>query len=385
MVPPVSFRFLCFPRLWLAAGLVLSLGACALPRSGPEFAEITAPAPPDLPFDIVRVTPAVTTATRIDERLGFAGIFVEARVEKTATVAPGDVMAITVWENIEQGLLNPQGIGATPLPHVKVDEKGFIFVPYVGLIRAAGRTLSQLRETIRARLAEMTLNPQVDVFPVEGRGRVVSVQGRVRAPGLYPIERPTERLLAMLARAGGVTDDPEVIRLKLRRGAVTGEIWVQDLYDDPANNVALRAGDALIAERDRRIFTALGAVGRPSMVPFPVRDLSAERAMGAVGGLIDAAADPTGVFIFRNESAEIAARILPGAASQTGTGAGPHRIVYLLDLTRPGGMFLAREFIMRDGDTLYVTSAPFTRWMKILQSIAPMVTFTGSARTLTAF
>jgi polysaccharide export outer membrane protein len=379
MVSPVPFL-----RFWLAAGLILSLGACALPRSGPDYSELTAPAPQDLQFDVVRVNPAVVAATRIDERSGFAISFTEARAENTATVAPGDVMAITVWENIDQGLLNPQGIGATPLPHVKVDEKGFIFVPYVGLIRATGRTLSQLRETIRTRLAEKTLNPQVDVFPVNGQGRVVSVQGRIRAPGLYPIERPTERLLAMLAGAGGVTEDPEVIRLKLRRGAVTGEIWVQDLYDNPVNDVALRSGDALIAERDRRIFTALGAVGRPSMVPFPVRDLSAERAMGAVGGLLDASADPTGVFVFRNEHAGIAAKFLPGAASQSGT-RNPRRVVYLLDLTKPGGLFLAREFIMRDGEALYVTSAPFTKWMKILQSVAPLVTFSGSARTLGTF
>jgi polysaccharide export outer membrane protein len=368
----------CFrlPRLCLAAGLVFALGACALPRNGPDYSEIVTKPSPDLQYDVVRVTPAVTTATRIDERSGFSAAFVDARAENTATVAPGDVMAITVWENIDQGLLNPQGIGATPLPHVKVDERGLIFVPYVGLIRAAGRTLAQLRETIRTRLAEKTLNPQVDVFPVDGQGRVVSVQGRVRAPGLYPIERPTERLLAMMARAGGVTEDPEVIRLKLRRGAVSGEIWVQDLYDDPANNVALHAGDAVIAERDRRMFTALGAVGRPSAVPFPVRDLSAERAMGVVGGLIDSTADPTGVFIFRNEPAGIA------AGGQAGS---DRRVVYLLDLTKPGGLFLAREFMMRDGDTLYVTSAPFTKWMKILQSIAPLVTFAGSARALTAF
>jgi capsule polysaccharide modification protein KpsS len=66
-------------------------------------------------------------------------------------------------------------------------------------------------------------------------------------------------------------------------------------------------------------------------------------------------------------------------------GTGQRRIVYLLDLTKPGGMFLAREFIMRDGDTLYVTSAPFTKWMKILQSVAPLVTFAGSARALSTF
>ncbi len=256
-----------------------------------------------------------------------------------------------------------------------------IFVPYVGQVRAAGRTVSALREAVRAALAEKTLNPQVDVFAVESHGRMVSVQGRVGAPGLYPIEPPTQRLLAMIARAGGVAEDPEVIRLKLRRGAATGEVWVQDLYDDPRNDVALRAGDAVIAERDRRLFTALGAVGRQATVQFPVRDLTVERAMGAVGGLIDGAADPTGVFVFRTERPEIAARVIPGAAG----GAEARRVVYLIDLTRPGGMFLAREFLMRDGDTLYVTSAPFTRWMKLLQSIAPLVNFTSSVKTLSTF
>ncbi len=356
-------------RASLLAGLILSLGACALPRSGPYYGEVTAAAPAEIDYDIVRVTAAVARDTRVDERLGFASAFREAPPVDTAAIAPGDVLSITVWENIEQGLLNAEGIGATQLPKVEVDERGFIYVPYVGLVRAADRSVSELRETVRARLAEKTLNPQVDVFATEGRGRMVSVQGRVRAPGLYPIMPETERLLPMLARAGGVTEEPEVVLLKLRRGGTTGRIWVQDLYDEAANDVALRDGDALIAERDRRIFTALGAVGSPATVPFPVRELSVERAMGAVGGLVDATADPTGVFVFRDEGSDLAS-------------SPSRRVVYLIDLTEPGGMFLAREFIMRDGDTLYVTSAPFTRWMKILQSIAPLVTFAGSAKSL---
>jgi polysaccharide export outer membrane protein len=365
-------------RCFLLAGLLAGLAACGVPRSGPDYAEVTAPAPVDLPFDIVRVTPAVTAATRIDERAVFPAQFVEAAPENTATLAPGDIVTITVWENIDQGLLNPQGIGATPLPKAQVDEAGMVFVPYIGAVRAAGRTISQLREAIRARLAEQTLNPQVDVFPLDTRGRVVSLQGRIQAPGLYPIEPPTARLLPMLARAGGVAEDPEVVRLKLRRGAQSGEIWVQDLYDDPRNDVALRSGDAVIAERDRRSFTALGAVGLPSSVPFPARDLSVARAMGAVGGLVDNSADPTGVFVFRMEPEAVAGKVLPA-----GAGGGDRRIVYLIDLTQPGGVFLAREFLMRDGDTLYVTSAPFTKWMKVLQSVMPFVTFAGSARALT--
>lgn len=224
MTPMLRLR-----RLTLIAALTLALGACALPRSGPYYEEITAAPPEDLTYEVVRVTPAVARATRIDERMGFDSSFRDVAPENTAAVAAGDVLSVTVWENIDEGLLNPQGIGATPLPKVKVDERGLIYVPYVGHVRAAGKTLAEVREAIRARLAEKTLNPQVDVFPVDSRGRVVSVQGRVRQPGLYPIEPGTERLLPMLARAGGVTEEPEVVRLKLRRDRRSGEIWVRRL------------------------------------------------------------------------------------------------------------------------------------------------------------
>ena len=88
MFPPANIS-----RLWFAAGLILSLGACALPRSGPDYSEVTAAAPQEMHFDIVRVTAAVTAAILIDERSGFARAFIDAPAENTATVAPGDVMA----------------------------------------------------------------------------------------------------------------------------------------------------------------------------------------------------------------------------------------------------------------------------------------------------
>ena len=50
-------------------------------------------------------------------------------------------------------------------------------------------------------------------------------------------------------------------------------------------------------------------------------------------------------------------------------------MVYVLNLTEPNGMFMARDFVIRDGDTLYVTEAPFTQWTKILTAI------TGTATT----
>jgi len=49
---------------------------------------------------------------------------------------------------------------------------------------------------------------------------------------------------------------------------------------------------------------------------------------------------------------------------------------FYLDLTKPNGMFMARDFVIRDGDTLYVTEAPFTQWSKVISSI------TGSASSV---
>lgn len=357
------------------------LAGCELPRSGPYYEELAEGEQVEgYGFHVLPVTPEISRVTRVDERLGFSISFIQARAEPVNTLAKGDVLSITVWENIDEGLLNPQGIGATPLPNSKIDEQGMIFVPYIGLIKASGRTLNQLRTSIQRKLAEKTLNPQVDLIPIESNGRLVSVQGTVNAPGIYPIESPTTHILPMMARAGGVSLDPEIVRLKLRRGRIQGEIWLSDLYDEPRNDVHLKSGDAIIAERDRRIFTALGALNQSATVQFPTREVSVIRALGSVGGLRDDTADPTGIFLFREEPVEISQRLFPDRTITE-----PQRVAYIIDLTEPSGLFLARDFMMRDRDTIYVTTAPFVRWLKILQAISPLVNFSGSVRSLGGF
>ncbi|MEM7178623.1 MAG: polysaccharide biosynthesis/export family protein, partial [Pseudomonadota bacterium] len=375
----VSSRLGRFCLALITVGLVAS---CSLPRSGPSTEEVTA-IPEEshgLTFDVIPVTPEVARITHIDETAGFQISLAESGLEPTQLIADGDIMSITVWENIDEGLLNPQGIGASQLPNSVVDDRGMVFVPYVGLIRASGRTLNAVREEIQQKLAEKTLNPQVDIFPIDKAGRMVSVQGSVNAPGLYPIENPTRKLLPMLARAGGISADPKTTRIRIRRGRIVGEISVQDLYDNPDNDIAVRSGDAIVAERDRRVFTALGAISGQQSVPFPERDVTVIRALGLVGGLLDARADPTGVFIFREEPAEIANRLVPGAGYTE-----PAKMAYVFDLTEPGALFLAGDFMMRDDDTLYVTTAPYVRWIKIMQAISPIVGFGGSVRALGGF
>ena len=88
-------------------------------------------------------------------------------------------------------------------------------------------------------------------------------------------------------------------------------------------------------------------------------------------------ADPTGVFVFRNEPADIANQVL-GRDDLIG----PQRLVYVLNLTEPNGMFMARDFVIRDGDTLYVTEAPYVQWTKLLSTITGTLSSAGSITSL---
>ncbi|HGG65263.1 MAG TPA: polysaccharide export protein, partial [Rhodobacteraceae bacterium] len=136
-----------------------------------------------------------------------------------------------------------------------------------------------------------------------------------------------------------------------------------DLYKHPELDIPLRGGDRILIEQDTRAFTALGATGAQSRVKFTSQSLSAMEAIAQVGGLSSNFADPKGVFVLREEPAKIANAVLNRKDLQ-----GEQRMIYVLDLTKPNGIFVARDFMIRDGDTIYITEAPFVQWSKTLSA-----------------
>nr|WP_254899149.1 polysaccharide biosynthesis/export family protein [Thalassococcus arenae] len=350
------------------------LASCGLPRVGPNKREIFAGSVQrEGDAFVVAVNDRVTRATAVVPALGFTEDFKNAGVVGSDTISPGDTLGLTIWENVDDGLLATDTANATILEEVQVDGSGFIFVPYAGRIKASGNTPEAIRRIITSKLADQTPDPQVEVRRVAGDGSTVSLVGAVGGQGVYAIERPTRTLSSMLARAGGITIEPEIAQVTILRGHKTGKIWFQDLYQHPEFDIALRGGDRILVEEDSRAFTALGATGTQARVPFETQTLSAIEAIAQVGGLLPSAADPTGVFIFRNEPAEIANQVM-GRTDLIGA----QRLVYVLDLTEPNGMFMARDFSVRDGDTLYVTEAPFTQWNKTISALTGSLTTVGS-------
>ena len=371
----VPFRWVR-PIAMLAA--VALAASCALPRVGPNKREIFAGSvQKEGDAFIVSVNDRVTRATAVVPALGFSQSFQSAGRLTSDTIRPGDVLGLTIWENVDDGLLAGDLANSTILEEVQVDSAGFIFVPYAGRLRAAGNTPNQLRETITSKLEDQTPDPQVQVRRLAGDGSTVSLIGAVGAQGVYPIERPTRTLATMLSNAGGVSIQPEVAQVTVTRGKDSGKIWLQDLFDHPELDIALRGGDRILVEEDTRSFTALGATSAQARVPFESQNLSALEAIAQVGGLISTTSDPTGVFIFRNEPAEIAGQVLGRDDLQ-----GAQRMVYVLNLTQPNGLFVARDFVIRDNDTLYVTEAPYAQWTKTISLLASPLTPLANVQTL---
>jgi polysaccharide export outer membrane protein len=349
----------------LVLGAALAVSACGLPRSGPTRGEIFAGSvEKGGSTHIVSVDDRVNRAASYSPAYGFGSDFRNAGEVGADVVRPGDVLGLSIWENVDDGLLAAMGSSSTQLTQLQVDSQGYIFVPYAGRVKASGNSPDELRRIITEKLSSQTPDPQVMVTRVAGDGATVSVMGKVNAQGVYPIERPTRTLSSMLSKSGGVSIEPEVAVVTVKRGNSSGKVWLRDLYSNTRNDIALRPGDVILVEEDQRSFTALGALGGQTKVPLGNEQINAIEAVAMVGGLSTLLADPKGVFVLREEPQSVAQAVL-GRRDIYGN----QRFAYVLDLTKPDGMFQARDFVIRDGDTVYVTEAPFTQWQKVLNSI----------------
>jgi polysaccharide export outer membrane protein len=98
------------------------------------------------------------------------------------------------------------GIDELSEKKVQTDASGRISFPLVGVIEAAGKTPGELAAVLEERLrGRFIRNPQVTVNLDETVSQVVTVEGQVKEPGLYPvIGRMT--LMRAIATAKGVDE-----------------------------------------------------------------------------------------------------------------------------------------------------------------------------------
>ncbi|OXH82500.1 exopolysaccharide biosynthesis protein, partial [Burkholderia multivorans] len=79
---------------------------------------------------------------------------------------------------------------------------GTIYFPFVGRIRAAGKTVGQIRDELSSRLARYVKNPQIDVRVLSFRSQKVQVTGEVKQPGPLAVSDVPLTLVDAISRSG---------------------------------------------------------------------------------------------------------------------------------------------------------------------------------------
>jgi polysaccharide export outer membrane protein len=149
---------------------------------------------------------------------------------------------------------------------MQVDASGRISMPLVGTIDARGKTASELARDIEDALrGSYVRNPEVTVNIRSSVSQVVTIDGQVVEPGLYPVTNQMT-LLRAVASARGLSEfarENDVVILRTvggRRmaGLYDVEAIRRGMYDDPpvyANDVVI-VGDS----PERRMFRDFVAI-----------------------------------------------------------------------------------------------------------------------------
>jgi polysaccharide export outer membrane protein len=364
-----------FP-LALCAALAVS-GCSVLPAAGPTARQVDAGAEVATPdglfarYEIIDITPAVVEALRTRPLDSLLASFGDHRPSLEPVIGIGDYVSISVWEAGSGGLFSgplvadrfSAGSKSALIPEQVVGRDGAISVPYAGRIQVLGRRPQDVQSLIENELAGKAIQPQVLVSVTKPLSQTVTVTGEAAAGARIPLTMRGDRLLDVVASAGGVRSPVNETFIRLSRGTLTATVPMTTVVSNPRENIYLRPGDVLTLVRDPQTFLAVGALGNATELPFSAEGITLAQALAKARGLSDFQADPTGTYIFRFEPAAVVRKLNP-ASKLLGTPLVP--VVYRVDMRDPNSLFLTQAFRMRNRDLIYVSNAPFTELQKVL-------------------
>jgi polysaccharide biosynthesis/export protein len=377
-------------RCAVAALALFSAGCSIVPATGPQGGDVLngseGGVPAALPYALVKLTPAVVQVLgRYAPQLSTA--FADRAPPKAFHFGTGDIVSITIFEAAAGGLFTSEnGLHAgnfVTIPNQAVDENGNIAVPYAGQVRARGRTPAEIQTEIADALKARALEPQVVVALAQQNTSLISVLGDVRTAGRFPASPSGERILDVIARAGGPVSQGYDVWVSLERKGHRASVPFGALLYQPSNNIFVLPNDVVYLFNQPQTFLAFGAAGSNSattaisigavsgsptggqgLYRFDAWRLSLAEAIAKQGGLNDSLAEPNWVFLYRGETREVASQLGIDCSKYVGP---IIPIIYNLDLRDPSGYFLAQKFEMRNKDVIYTSNAASVETTKFLQ------------------
>lgn len=364
----------------VAATLLLAgaLGGCAmLPSAAPTTGQVTKPATlaDGRTLNLVDLTESGWTEVQVPT-LPSAGWSFTDGTTSSEEILVGDNLEIVVFEvgyrlfgAVDSGsnAKDPtvSAAGAT-LPTISVPQGGYINIPYVGPIDVLGRTPQGVAAEIRTRLRGLSQQADVLVRVASGPMRSITVGGEVKAPGRIAITAAGERVLDVVAAAGGPADQQSNLIVRLARAGESQEMPLDQIRAGDAANIRLMPGDVVQLLKRQQSFSVIGAARDVAEVPLADTPVSLVEGLARAGGPIDNQADATGVFVFRYVDTDV-----DGTVTSVPT-------IYRLNLLDPRSYFVASRFRMQDDDVVLIANARSAQFAKLVQMLnqltSPVVT-----------
>jgi polysaccharide biosynthesis/export protein len=367
----------CHKQLLFAGSLAL-LSACTSVGPGRKAIE-NAPSQSAIQgIQIVEVTdPVARSLQRKNLSEGFAETLGTA-MPVGMIVGRGDVLEVSIWEAPPAALfgntVQTGGVVQTSktntLPEFLVGPSGSISVPFAGVLKVSGKTLPQIEQDIVARLRGKAHLPQVIVRLVRNATANVTVVGDVKNSTRVALTSKGETLLDALAAAGGTQQSVDKMTVQISRNGTIQKMALQDVIDQPRQNIILKANDVVTAVFQPFSFTVLGASGRNEEIRFEGTGITLAQAMGRLGGLQDNRADPKGIFLFRWEDPALLDVKFDESVTNNG---GRVPIIYQINMKDPAVYFAMQHFDMRDSDVIFIANSPVTEIQRFANIIASTV------------
>lgn len=361
--------------------LLAALAGCStLPADGPATRSLNSgPTGTGVAGDYAVVELDYATVERIravtpvrDSSLAAAGGTAPSDV-----IAVGDTLSIAVFE--PGGALfggrsasGASAAGGTSLPPVVVDRNGAASVPFAGPVAVAGLTGPQAAEAVRRALVGKVGAPQVVVSIAASPSNAVTVLGEARNPGRAPLSVGADRILDVIAAAGGTARAVEDIEVAVQRDGRTFTAPLSAVTSTFGENIRLVRGDQVNLRYQPRRYSTFGALGVVSQIDMGSGPLTLGAALSRAGGLDTNTANASAVLVFRFEQPQVATALgLTVPPTPRGV-----PVVYRLDLADPAGVFTAGTFPVQPDDVLYVPragAAEARKFFDFVQSITRVI------------
>lgn len=303
----------------MAAVLLLGVG-CTYPRATPDGESA------------IKYAEEVTVDT--------TPLYTYAGNETSYTVGAFDKLFVKVWRNDDLS------------GEIWVKEDGTIFIPDVGFVPVAGLTLKEMHIKLTSALQQVVKNPQIDIAPVEVRGKRYYMMGAVRQPGGYPIYRPLT-VLEAVSLAGGSTETAALEGAYINRKGQTFALDMTEMFRSGGKEVYMVPGDKIyIPSRAEAVVYVLGEVVRPGAYPISAGGLDVMQAV-AQAGSYTVSADEDEIGIVRRVGDKFQLRVVNLEDAVKYAEGNPH------------------AFRLRAGDIVWVPPMGIASWNRALAMITP--------------